>query len=75
MNNWGELYFGSHLARLANLQLPHLLGNHIGNVSPLVENISLSAESFVDLGGNSLSTTSINAYISQPKVRAVNVEY
>jgi len=64
----------SPLARLTNLDWLPLGGNNISDISPLVANSGLSEGDFVHLGGNPLSTMSVNVYIPQLRERGVDVQ-
>ena len=65
----------SPLSGLASLTQLSLWDNQISDIEPLVNNLGLSLGDSVDLGGNPLSTISIDTYIPQLEARGVIVKY
>ena len=63
----------SLLANLINLSRLHIYNNQISDVSSLVDNEGLAAGDIVYLGGNPLSSDSLNIYIPQLEARGVEV--
>ena len=65
----------SVIAGLINLSELRLLNNPISDLSPLVRNIGLGSEDWIDVRGNLLNSVSINTHIPTLQSRGVTVEF
>ena len=63
------------LAGLTNLRWMRLVGNNISDLSPLVTNMGLGSGDTIDVRGNPLSYSSIQAYIPTLKNRGAKIEF